>query len=149
MCYFRLTQEIDKIKKKIGDFEKNLASQNKESGKRKKNNYEKIIEFLKYHLQKLEIVKGNLEQNKLYSVENIKVLFEYLGDIFVSQEDTVFQEDIEKSYNTMFVLANIKKQEAEGAEFRETAVEPPKPVVATKPKGTTKNEPSPTKQIPK
>lgn len=62
-------------------------------------------------MEKLEVVRSNLEQGKLYSTENMNALLDYLTDIFVSHEDTIFQEDIEKCYETIMVLADVKESD--------------------------------------
>ena len=74
---------------------------NKNNKKRQTN-----IEFFKFHIAKLSMLNDWLmTPSKKFSQEHMKSLMKYLSDIHISQDDSVFQDDLKEVYERIIYFA--------------------------------------------
>lgn len=80
----------------------NEKKDNKKDNKKRQTN----IEFFKYHQGKLSMFCEWLQSpSRKFSQENMKSLVKYLNDLHISQDDSVFQDELKEVYEKIIFFA--------------------------------------------
>lgn len=80
----------------------NEKKDSKKDNKKRQTN----IEFFKFHISKLTMLSDwLLSPSRKFSQEHMKSLVKYLNDIHISQDDSVFQDDLKEVYEKIIYFA--------------------------------------------